>query len=336
VSFAAPQLLWLALAAPCALAAALWLLGRRARAEAAWTGRLLAARLRRGRPRPPVATALLVAAAALALALALARPRWGEATETVERRGLDLVFVLDTSLSMSAADVSPSRFWLAQSVVRRLAAALPGHRVALVAAEGEGEVMTPLTVDGAVLDLLLDALSPGSLPQPGTRLAPALERAADLFGPGSETHRVVVVVSDGEDHGGDLARPLARLREAGAVVLALGVGTAQGAPLALAGRPGEFKRDRDGEVVVSRLHPETLRRLAEATGGSYFEASSASFDPGALAAAIARRGGRKIEATTLTSLEERFQLPLALAVAALAAGLVLSPWSWRPRHEEAA
>src|SRR6188508_2008979 len=182
MNFADPRLLWLALAAPAGALVAYWLITRRARAEAAWVARAVEPRLRPGeRPRPRLLAALLVGFAILGAALALARPRWGESTETVEQKGVDIVFVLDTSASMGAYDVTPSRLWLAQSLVRRMAAELPGNRVALVQAEGVGVVMAPLTVDTAVLDLLLDAVEPGSLPVPGSQIGPALERAVALF-----------------------------------------------------------------------------------------------------------------------------------------------------------
>lgn len=334
MSFALPQLLWLALAGPLGGLAAVWLLARRARAESAWVGRALESRLRAGgAPRARWIVPLLVGVALALVATALARPRWGVSEQTVERKGIDLVFVVDTSLSMAAADVAPSRFWLAQSLVRRLAAALPGHRVALVAAEGEGLVLAPLTVDVAVLDLLLDGLAPGSLPLPGTRLAPALERALALFPEGGDKHRALVVLSDGEDHGSELEEATAKLDEAGVVVHTIAIGSPNGAPIPLAGAAGEFKRDRKGEVVVTRLHAETLAALSEATGGVHLLASGAAFDPSPIADAIDEMGGRPIEATTVNTLEERFQWPLALAALALFGSLALSPWRWRAREE---
>jgi Ca-activated chloride channel family protein len=331
VSFADARLLPLALLLPAAAAAAAaWLLARRARAERSWVGSALAGRLRAGgAPRARWLTPLLAALALAGVTLALARPRWGESTETVERRGLDLVFVIDSSLSMNAADVPPSRFWLAQSLVRRMVAAMPGNRVALVAAEGEGEVLAPLTVDAAVIDLVLDALSPGTLPVPGTRLAPSLERAVELFPQSNETHRAVVLLSDGEDHGKDLERAAKALAEAGVEVLAIGIGTEAGAPIPIADAPGQFKRDRRGEVVVSKLHADTLRELARATGGAYFEAAAADYDPAPVERRILALGGRAIESAAVNSLEERFQWPLAAGAAALALLLAMSPFRWR-------
>ncbi|MEO8275845.1 MAG: VWA domain-containing protein [Thermoanaerobaculia bacterium] len=328
MNFAEPHLVWLALAAPIAALAARWLHGRRSAAESAWASRAIEPRLRLGgRPRPALWAALLLAVSVLGIGLALARPRWGESLEKVEHRGVDIVFVLDSSASMGTYDVLPSRIWLAQSLVRRMAQQLPGNRVALVQSEGVGVVMAPLTVDVAVLDLLLDAVEPGSLPLPGTQLAPALERAIDLFPAGHEKQRVLVLLSDGEDHEENLGPVIAKLVEAGVVVHTVGVGTAQGAPVPVAGKEGEFKRASNGEIVISKLHSATLEKLAQATGGTYLEAANANTDPAPIVERIAGMQKRGISSATVATLEERFQWPLAAAAAALALWLAATPYA---------
>lgn len=333
MSFAEPRLLLLLLAVPAALGAAWALLAKRRRAESAWAARAMLARLRAdGRPRPAWLAAALIALVVAGLALALARPRWGTSVRTVERRGVDVVVVLDTSLSMAAQDVAPSRFWLASSLVRRIVRSLPQERFALVAAEGVGLVLTPLTVDGAVLDLLLDSTEPASLPVPGTRLGPALERALALFPEGSETHRVLLLVGDGEFHDDDLDTAIAALGEAGVVVHAIGVGTEHGAPVPLPGETAGVKRDRDGNVVISRLERSGLERMAERTGGLYLEATDARADPAPIVRRIAGMQGSVHEATELETREERFQWPLAAAAAALAAWLVAGAHPLRRRR----
>src|SRR5215831_16504131 len=164
MSFAAPHLLWLALAAPLAAGAAALLWRRRLAADAAWAARALWDRLLPAyRPARLWLSVGLLGVALLGGAFALARPRWGGGMEKVERRGVDVVFVLDSSLSMAAPDVAPSRLFVAKSLLRRMAQAMPGNRVALVETEGEGLMLTPLTLDGAVLDLLLDTVEPGTL-----------------------------------------------------------------------------------------------------------------------------------------------------------------------------
>ena len=334
MNFAEPRLLWLTLAAPVATVAALWLQRRRAMAEAAWASRAIESRLRSGsRPRRPLWAALLLGIATLGIVLALARPRWGESIEQVDQRGVDIVFVVDTSASMGSYDVLPSRIWLAQSLVRRMAQQLPGNRVALVQAEGVGVVMAPLTVDIAVLDLLLDAVEPGSLPLPGTQFAPALRRAIDLFPAGHDKQRVMVLLSDGEDHDEDLGAIVDQLVEAGIVVHTIGVGTTQGAPVPVSGREGEFKRTASGEVVISRLQPGVLEKLAQGTSGTYLEAANANTDPRPILERIQSMQKRSLASSTVSTLEERFQWPLGLAVAALALWLALTPYMRWPRRQ---
>lgn len=330
MTFAEPHLLALLALAPLAALLAAWILRRRAAAEAAWIARGLSQRLRAGGPpRPAWVVVALLALALAGSALGLARPRWGESSQTVERTGVDIVFLIDTSLSMATADVPPSRLWLAQSLVRRIAAALPGNRVALVQAEGVGVVMAPLTVDVAVLDLLLDAIEPGSLPVPGTQLSPGLERAIQLFPEGGEKHRVIVLLSDGEDHGPKVEAVISKLREGGIVLHAIGVGTPHGGPIPVPGRPGEYKRDERGQVVVSRVHDEPLRALAEASGGLFLTAARADVDPRPIVDRIARMEGRSLDSATVNTHEERFQWPLALAAGATLALAALSPYRRR-------
>jgi Ca-activated chloride channel family protein len=326
MSFAAPRLLWLLALAPLAAAAAAALWRRRLRADDAWAARGLWDRLLPtfSQRRLVLSVACLTLSVA-GIALALARPRWGRAQETVERRGVDVVYVLDSSLSMAAPDVAPSRLFAAKAMVRRMSQAMPADRVALVQTEGEGLMLAPLTLDGAVLDLLLDTVEAGSLPRPGTELAAGLDTALRLFGPQTERHRALIILSDGEDHGGGLDAATAKLKESGVVVFALGVGTPQGSPIPIAG--GEFKRDESGKLVITRLHEETLESLARETGGAYLRVTSAATDPSAILGRLDRLEKRTLETEAVTTREERFQWPLLLAAAALLLQLAAGPFA---------
>lgn len=331
MDLAEPQLLWLLLAAPLAgvVAALAW--RRRLRATAAWASRALWDRLLPTyRRRRLVASTLLVVTALAAAGLTLARPRWGLAEQQIERRGVDVVFVLDTSLSMIAADVVPNRLFVAQTLVRRLIERLPGHRFALVQAEGDGVVMVPLTLDAGAVDLLLDAVQPGSLPTPGTDLDPGIRRALELYPEGGDKHRTMVLLSDGENHGKPVAETLRELRDRGVVVHAIGVGTPEGSPLEVPGGMGgtpAYKRDEAGNVVVSRLHEEPLEELARETGGVYLRATSAGTSTEPIADRIAAMESRSFGSETVSALEERFQWPLAIAVLALLLHLAVPPFA---------
>jgi len=335
MTFGAPLLLWLALLAPAVAALSLWLWRRRFAADAAWATRGLWDRLLPGfSPRRTALSVLWLAVAVLGVSLALARPRWGAGEQKVERKGVDVVFLIDSSLSMGARDVPPSRLYVAKSLVRRMARAMPGNRVGLVQTEGDGVMLSPLTLDGGVLDLLLDTIDPGSMPTPGTELASGVETALRTFGQGSEKHRVLVVLSDGEDWGGGLEDETAKLKEAGVVAYTLGIGTVNGAPVPIPGSPSETKRDGEGNIVVTQLHPDVMAKLARATGGSYLQVASAAADPAPLLRKIDRMEKRTFESQSLSTLEERFQWPLGLAALALLLHLGWGPFAGSKKGTE--
>jgi Ca-activated chloride channel family protein len=327
MTFAEPRLLLLLLLAPIVTAVALWLWRRRLSADAAWASRGLWDRLLPAyAPRRINLSIACLTVAVLGIGVGLARPRWGTDTQKVERRGVDVVFLVDSSLSMAAKDVPPSRLFVAKSLVQRLARAMPGNRVGLVQMEGRGAVLAPLTLDAAVLDLLLDTVAPGSLPEPGTEIAPGLDAALKLFGEGSEKHRALVVLSDGEDHGGGVDAEIDKLKENGVVVFALGIGSPQGSPIPLPGAVDTYKRDRDGRVVITRLEEEGLENAARATGGAYLRVTSAAVSLAPILSRIDRLEKRTVESQMLSTQEERFQWPLGAAAVALFIYLAVGPF----------
>ncbi|MDA8018579.1 MAG: VWA domain-containing protein [Thermoanaerobaculia bacterium] len=331
MDWADPQRLWLLVAAPAVVLIVAFCWRRRLAATAAWAARGLWDRLLPtfGRRRLWWSAGLLGLSLA-AVALALAGPRWGQTEQQVERRGVDVVFVLDTSLSMAATDVVPNRLFVAQSLIRSMGRQLPGHRVALVQAEGDGVVMVPLTADTAVVDLLLDAVLPGSLPTPGTDLLPALQRAYGLFPEGEDKHKVMVVVSDGEHHGRGLKDLVEELADEGVTVHSIGVGTLEGKPLEVPDYEGtgetQYKKDQDDRVVVTRLQESNLEMLARETGGIYLRSEGAGTDLGALLQRIDSMDAQSFGNETVNVLEERFQWPLSIAILALTLHLAVAPF----------
>lgn len=331
MDLARPEWLWMLLAAPAVAGIAAWCWWRRLRAATAWASRGLWNRVFPSHaPRRMTASVILLGLGIVGVALTLAQPRWGTSEQQVERRGVDLVFVLDTSLSMATRDIPPNRLWVAQTLVRQLVQKLPGNRMALVQAEGDGVVMVPLTGDAAVIDLLLDGVQPGSLPTPGTELASALERALGLFPEAGDKHRVMVLLSDGEDHGSNLERVADKLQESGTIVHAIGVGTREGKPLELpeeeTGAGLVYKKDQDGNVVVSRLMEEALESLSRKTGGLYLRAESAATDLDQLVRRIKAMEKKSYGSELVNTLEERFQWPLTAAILALLLHLGLAPF----------
>jgi Ca-activated chloride channel family protein len=262
------------------LAWMLWLLIRRRERK---LGLLLdgeaSARLAPERSRARVwAKALLwLLACALAI-LALARPQWGSRWQEVRRRGLDILVVLDTSNSMRAADLKPDRLQRAKWGIADLLGKLSGDRIGLVAFAGSSFLACPLTVDYAAFSMMLDDVRPGIIPRGGTAIAQALQTALEGFEGKGDADRVIVLITDGEDHEGGIDQAIARLRERKVRVFAVGVGATAGEAIPAAGGAGDaFLRDRSGNVVRTALKEEVLEKLAFATGGQYVRATADDF-----------------------------------------------------------
>jgi Ca-activated chloride channel family protein len=321
--------LWLLglLALPAVALLEAWIAARDRERTARLVARGLWARVVR-RPHArwrPIRLALLLLGIA-GIVLALARPQWGIVREKVEREGVDVVLVLDTSGSMAVEDVPPNRFFLARHALEALVERLEGDRFALVAFEGEAYPLSPLTLDADALGLFLDTMEPGIVPSPGTSLGVGIARGLDLFVDKDRRNKVMVLVSDGEDLEGELEEAIQRAKEAGAVVHAVGVGTEAGQPVPdfdAEGRRTGFKHDPSGAVVISRLDMANLEAVARGTGGRAFRLTPT--DPGlsALAAAIEGMERRSLAREFSYRRKERFQIPLAAGLGALALGLLL-------------
>jgi Ca-activated chloride channel family protein len=329
VIFASPAWLAALLALPLLVAAEVWFARRDRDRLSRLVSRPLWGRVVR---RPPerwrwVRLALLVLGAA-GLVVALARPQWGIVREKVEREGVDVVLVLDTSGSMATPDVAPSRFFLARQALLQLIARLEGDRFALVAFEGEAYPLVPLTLDADALGLFLETVEPGIVPAPGTSLGVGLAKGLDAFVDEERRNKVMVLVSDGEDLEGEVEEAVRRTKEAGVVVHAVGVGTEGGQPVPdvdAEGRVLGYKRDESGSAVVSRLNMATLEGIARGTGGRAFRVTPADTSLSALASAIEGMEQKTLAREYSYRRKERFQVPLALGLAALTLGLLLPP-----------
>lgn len=297
----------------------------------------------RARLMPRKATSVVPLTLALlslfGIGAAFARPRWGGRPEKAERKGADVVLLIDTSASMRATDISPSRFILAREAASSLLERLSGDRVALVACEGEAQTLVPLTLDMAAAGIFLDALEPGIGAKPGTSLAAGLSTVAELF-PGTAGGKNCVLLSDGEDLEGGIEEAVRKAKSEGIVVHTVFVGSTKGTGTPVpefdtAGRQSGYKSDESGKPVLSRANPALLRQLAADTGGSFSIVSPGKTDLDGVAGAIDRSARRPISEVLQNNHEERFQIPLGVAVASVGL-LLLGAASFSPRRRGAA
>ena len=334
--FASPAWLFALLALPALLALEVGLTRRDRDRLSRLVSRPLWARVvRRPDERWRLLRLALLLLGAAGVVVALARPQWGIVREKVEREGVDVVLVLDTSGSMATADVAPSRFFLARQALLQLIARLEGDRFALVAFEGEAYPLVPLTLDADALGLFLETVEPGIVPAPGTSLGVGLAKGLEAFVDQERRNKVMVLVSDGEDLEGEVEAAVRRAKEAGVVVHAVGVGTEAGQPVPdvdAEGRVTGYKRDESGGAVVSRLNLATLDAIARGTGGRAFRITPADTSLSGLASAIEGLEQKALAREYSYRRKERFQVPLAFGLACLALGLLLPPPPLRWKH----
>jgi Ca-activated chloride channel family protein len=264
--------------------------------------------------------------------LALARPQWGTHEEVVHASGLDVMIALDISNSMNVEDVAPSRLLKAKHLVRTLAERLQGDRVGLVSFAGSGYLACPLTTDTEYLLEQLSIQTPRLLATQGTDIGIGLEAALKALDRASEegehheqstdpatsqASRVIILVTDGEDFEGHAAEAADQLKTEGVKLYIFGVGTQKGGPIPMRDEDSTlrgYKKDHDGQAVISTFKPDAMIQLASAAGGQYWNATT---DEGEVTELLKDMGalhqGELAEHRYLTY-EERFQYPLAIAI----------------------
>ena len=318
-------LVWLPLAIP--LAWALFALLRRRRAALAQLvdPALLGVLAPAWNPARAKSRLVLRVLALALLGLALARPQWGFRWEEVRRKGLDLVVALDTSRSMMASDIKPTRLQQAKWGIRDLLRNLRGDRVGLVPFAGSSILQCPLTIDYAAFAMTLDDVYSGIIPKGGTAIEQALRTAVAAFPKDGTADRVILLITDGEDHEGDPLALLPELKEKGIRVYTIGIGTLEGEMVPADDGQGGYFKDRQGQIVKTALKEDVLQKLALGTGGTYVR--SAPGDTGlerVFNESIANLKRSEQENRTAKIYEERFVWPIAAALLLLAWEALLS------------
>lgn len=329
MSWQHPAILFFLLAIPVFAALPVFGAWRRRRMTDRFGDREVIAQLTAGRAGPWRAARAVLYVVALAFAIVtLAGPQYGSRTRTLRRRGVDVVIALDFSKSMLARDVSPSRIERAKAEIIRLLGELDGDRVGIVAFAGEA-MEFPMTNDYAALSLFFDDLGPYDMPVGGTAIARALITSQRLLEraqthrsenvPGGEEQarsRVVILMTDGEDHEGDPIEVAEQLAEAGIRVFTVGIGSRSGEPIPTYAPDGTFTghlRDEAGNPVLTALTAQneaTLERIAEITHGRYFRAPRGQVGVDEIRHELREMRQHENEARRVTVHEARYALAL--------------------------
>ena len=264
----------------------------------------------------------LFAVAFALLVVAAARPQMGSKLREVEREGVEIMVALDVSNSMLASDFSPNRLERTKYAVSRVIEGLSEERIGVVVFAGDAYVHLPLTSDYLTARNFVERISPTQVTKQGTAIGAALDLATSAFSSDSEGSRVVILVTDGENHEDDALKAAERAAERGVKVYTIGIGTPEGAPINI---DGDFIRDSEGEIVVSKLDETTLQKIAATTEGAYIRATSASVGVQEIVDMINRTEKSKFKTEIFEEYDEKYHIPLVAALVLLLVELVVLP-----------
>ncbi|MFH1380256.1 MAG: VWA domain-containing protein [bacterium] len=257
---------------------------------------------------------------------AAAGPQLGARLVEVHRRGIDVLIAVDCSQSMLAEDIKPNRLARAKLALSSLIESLEGDRVGIIAFAGAAFLQCPLTLDYSAAKMFLDFLSVDLIPRPGTAMGEAIALAIKSFSRKERKYKVLVLITDGEDH---KSNPLELAREAsreGIKILTVGIGSTEGEPIPV--RDGNnavsgYKKDRSGNIIMSKLDETTLQKIALETGGTYFRATSGGIEIEGIIEEIARMEKKELQSRLYNQYENRYQFFLFLAVICLLIEFIL-------------
>ncbi len=209
------------------------------------------------------------------LIISLANPQVGSKITEVKQTGIDVFILLDVSLSMKAEDIKPNRLERAKLQIANLISRLRGDRIGLIVFSGDAYIQIPLTTDYSAANLFLSAVDFNTVPQPGTAIGPAISMAVKSFNYQQNTEKAIVVITDGEENQGD---PIEAVKEAvskNIKIYAIGLGSPEGVPIPLySGNEITFKKDTEGNTVLTKLDQQTLMKIADEGNGRYFQGNN--------------------------------------------------------------
>lgn len=336
MSFAHPQILWLLLVFPPALLAFFWWsLRKRQQLMALFIeSRLLPALIAGISPARRKLRLALLLGAVICIIISLARPQWGFTWQEVKQKGVDIVVAIDTSKSMLADDIAPNRLARAKLAALDLMQQARSDRLGLVAFAGDAFLQCPLTIDDAAFRQSVEALDVNTIPQGGTALAEAIQQAMAAFKEG-DNHKVLVLITDGEDHDSGALEAAEKAAQAGLKIFTIGVGTSEGQILRIKDARGneDYIRDEQGNVVKSHLNERLLQEIAGTSPGCFYlplrgaKTMESLYEKG-LAPLPKGENQQKL----IRQYQDRYHWPLALALVLLMAETLL-PERKRERRE---
>ncbi len=273
----------------------------------------------------PVLKFIFLVLALTSVIFATADPQFGSKLEKVKRKGVELIIALDVSNSMLAEDIEPSRLERAKRAISQMIDRLHNDKLGLVVFAGDAYVQVPLTTDYSAVKMYLSSINTEIVPKQGTAIGSAIDLARESFDQESGLDKAMIVITDGENHQGNVVQAAEKARDEGITIHAIGMGSPEGAPIPIRSNNGQtvYQKDQQGNTVISKLDPATLKNLAREGKGTFIRASNARTGLDELLDEINQMTRKEIESKVYTDYEHRFQYLLGLALFFLLLDLML-------------
>lgn len=324
--FANPQYLWLLWIVPLLVLLYLWAAYHRRRRLARFGNLSTLEELMPDVSSGRVALKFILFTLAVAcLIFAAARPQFGSKLREEKAEGIEMMLVVDVSNSMLAEDFAPNRLERTKYAINKLFEGMRQDRVGLVVFAGEPKVQLPITSDYRMAKAFARRIDPSLVTVQGTAVGRALEQALLSFSSGTaeeegNASRVIVLITDGENHEDDAVAVAKRAAEQGVRIYTIGIGTPEGAPISIG---GDFIRDERGEMVVSKLNEEMLTEIADLTGGLYVRSTLQSIGLEEIVKEIEAMEKQELSTLRFEEFDEQYRLPLAIGIVLLLLELLL-------------
>lgn len=274
------------------------------------------------RYRPDVKFSIVLMAIGL-FSLLLARPQFGSKLETVKRQGIEVMIALDISNSMLAEDVQPSRLEKAKRLVAQLVDRMQNDKVGMIVFAGDAFTQLPITSDYISAKMFLESINPSLITKQGTAIAAAINLASRSFTPQEGVGRAIIVITDGENHEGGVSEAIKTATEKGIQVNVLGVGMPDGAPIPVEGT-NDYRRDRDGNVIVTSLNEPMCQEIAKEGKGIYVRVDNTNNAQRAISREIDKMAKADVETQVYTEFNEQFQAVAWLILLLLMAEMLIT------------
>ncbi|WP_347373561.1 VWA domain-containing protein [Aequorivita sp. Q41] len=250
------------------------------------------------------------------LSFALVNPKIGTKLETVKREGVDIVFALDVSKSMLAEDIAPNRLEKSKQLITQIINSLAGDRIGIIGYAGSAFPQVPITTDFSSAKLFLSGMNTDMVSSQGTAITQAIDMAQTFYDDEGQTNRVLFIISDGEDHEGNVSSIAEEAADNGVRIFTIGVGTVNGGPIPIKenGVLQYYKRDQNNEQVITRLGEETLKEIAQTANGAYINGANTKVVVDEVKAILNGMDKKEFEAKQFTDFKDQFQWFLAGAL----------------------